>query len=1212
MDQNKKYRKVLRTTFTKSAKELEELLSAPEGKVRLIVVTLEILKQKYEDLRKVDSDIYQCLLESDESEADLLAEIDGSEVYLRKFTDVNTQAEDFLQKPRDEPGEEVDSMASESSVGSRSGRRKFKLPTLELKKFDGNIRNWLPFWSQFQKIHNDPDIDLNDKVEYLVQCTLMGSRARQLVDSFPVTGDNYGKMVDCLLSRFGRDDLQIEVYVRELLKLVINNTSSGNKRDLSLLYDNLETQLRALETLGTKSDNYAAMLFPLVESCLPSELLRVWQRIPEGPEVAGSQAFINTVGVSTIENRLNNLMHFLKKEVDNEQHISLAVEGFDLPSAANRDVKRPSQKSRITQENFSTAMGLINSEVTTKCLFCQNSHDSTGCFKAQKLTYEQKRNILAQKGACFRCLKIGHQARKCRGHLSCLVCSRSHVSLMCPTLSFNRTKANNLEQKQQDDTVAKVDQALANSSNTNTQVFLQTLRVKMTHLGKSRHVRALIDTGSQKSYILKATAKFLGYQSKGKISPVHELFGGSNLMQNHDCYDVELNHDTYSCTFEALDQAVICNSVSSIFDGPWTEELRKLNIEISDSYDSTPIELLIGSDIAGKLYTGRRHILNCNLVAIETLLGWTLMEKIPVETHSNLSMISLSLFVNNAPIANLWELDVLGINDPMERKTRDETALAAKKLFLETISVDTDGRYEVRLPWLEGHPALPSNYHLAKSRLDNTVKKITKDGYFEAYDQVFQEWLNDNIIEEVVEEQRNQEAHYLPHRPVIKPSSITTKIRPVFDASAREKDSPSLNQCLEKGVNLIELIPAILLRFRQQKFGVTSDISKAFLQISVHPKDRDFLRFLWYDKENNLKVFRHRRVVFGINSSPFLLGASLKYHLSKLVDEYDSKASFTTDTVKKLSNSFYVDNCVTSVASEIELKTFIKEANMIMAKGKFDLRGWEFTHQVQNDSFNIFTVVLGIKWNKLDDTLSINQDDEDIEQILSKSVTKRLMLSQAQRIFDPIGYSCPVTILPKLWLQKTWEKQLGWDTPVDEELETLFRSWIKQLSYLNAIKIPRWINAGTEEVKHWTFHTFCDASKEASSAVVFLRGIRDGRVFVHLLAAKSRVAPIKKLSIPRLELMAAVIGVRPYTTVKESLNIEMESFFWSDSTTVLSWIRRPEEWSTFVWNRVSEIRKLSHGENWHHVPGRLNPADLPSRGCLAKQLLESRWWEGPQ
>ncbi|XP_031337212.1 uncharacterized protein LOC116166396 [Photinus pyralis] len=522
----------------------------------------------------------------------------------------------------------------------------------------------------------------------------------------------------------------------------------------------------------------------------------------------------------------------------------------------------------------------------------------------------------------------------------------------------------------------------------------------------------------------------------------------------------------------------------------------------------------------------------------------------------------------------------------------------------------SDGRYEVRLPWLEGHPALPSNYYMAKRRLDNTMKKIIKDGYFEAYDQVFKDWLTDNIIEEVLEDQVNKSAHYL--RPVIKPNSTTTKIRPVFDASAREKDNPSLNQCLEKGVNLIELIPAILLRFRQQRLGVISDISKAFLQISIHSEDRDFLRFLWYDKENNLKVFRHRRVVFGITSSPFLLGASLEYHLSKFVKEYDSKYAFAKETAKKLSNSFYVDNCVTSVSNERELETFIKEAIIIMTEGKFDLRGWEYTHQVQEDASNAYAVVLGVKWDKLNDTLSINHDDEDIKSLLSKPVTRRLMLSQAQRVFDPIGYSCPVTLLPKLWLQKTWKKQMRWDDKVDDELETRFRIWVQELSYLYAIKIPRWIYAGTEEAEHWTLHTFCDASKEAFSAVVFLRGIRNGCVFVHLLAAKSRVAPLKNLSIPRLELMAAVIGVRLYTTVKESLYMEMEPFFWSDSTTVLSWVRRPEEWSTFVWNRVSEIRKLSCSENWHHVPGKLNPADLPSRGCSAKQLLESKWWEGPQ
>ncbi|XP_023310053.1 uncharacterized protein LOC108904648 [Anoplophora glabripennis] len=586
------------------------------------------------------------------------------------------------------------------------------------------------------------------------------------------------------------------------------------------------------------------------------------------------------------------------------------------------------------------------------------------------------------------------------------------------------------------------------------------------------------------------------------------------------------------------------------------------------------------------------------------------MGKIPLEKPQSLSMISVSLFVNNASITNLWELDVLGINDPAERMTREETALAAKEFFLETITIDVDGRYEVRLPWLEGHPALPSNYQMAKKRLENTVKKVINDGYFEAYDQVFRDWLYENIIEEVFEIQPTKVAHYLPHRQVIKPSSAITKIKPVFDASARERDSPSLNQCLEKGLNLIELISGILLRFRRQRIGVVSDIRKAFLQISIHEADRDFLRFLWSDSEGKQIVYRHRRVVFGINSSPFLLGATIEYHLSKMLKESDSKP-FSKDTIMKLSDGFYVDNCVTSVANDKELRTFVEEASIVMAEGKFDLRGWVHTYQVQDGNLDISTSVLGMKWNKENDTLSLNQDDNTTEQFENKLVTKRFMLSQAQRVFDPIGYTCPTTLIPKLLLQKTWEKQLTWDTPVDPIIETHFRMWMKELPYLSAIRIPRWIHAGSAEADQWALHTFCDASKEAFAVVVFLRGVQNGEVFVHLLAAKAKVAPLKTWSISRLELMAAIIAVRLYTMCRKNLNSELESFFWSDSTTVLSWIRRPEEWSTFVWNRVKEIRTASSDKNWHHVPGTLNPADLPSRGCSAKQLLESTWWEGP-
>jgi len=119
-------------------------------------------------------------------------------------------------------------------------------------------------------------------------------------------------------------------------------------------------------------------------------------------------------------------------------------------------------------------------------------------------------------------------------------------------------------------------------------------------------------------------------------------------------------------------------------------------------------------------------------------------------------------------------------------------------------------------------------------------------------------------------------------------NSVTTKIRPVFDASSHEKDTPSLNDCLEKGPNLIEQIPALLMRFRENKMGVVADTEKAFLQISVHPKDRNFLKFLWIDVSGQEIVYQHQRVVFSVNSNPFLLGTTLDLHLSRSLDKFDA------------------------------------------------------------------------------------------------------------------------------------------------------------------------------------------------------------------------------------------------------------------------------------------------------------------------------------
>lgn len=191
------------------------------------------------------------------------------------------------------------------------------------------------------------------------------------------------------------------------------------------------------------------------------------------------------------------------------------------------------------------------------------------------------------------------------------------------------------------------------------------------------------------------------------------------------------------------------------------------------------------------------------------------------------------------------------------------------------------------------------------------------------------------LLKESPDDEINNLGHYLPHCPVVKMNS-TTKIRPVFDASACKKGYPSLNLCLERGPNLIELVPSSLNKFREGEIGLVSDIKKAFLQIIVNKMDRDFLRFFWVIN-NEIVILRHCRVVFGLACSPFLLAATIELHLSTFLKNTNENRK----SAEKLKESFYVDNCVTSVDSQEELKTFVSKATSIMKTGGFELRGWE-------------------------------------------------------------------------------------------------------------------------------------------------------------------------------------------------------------------------------------------------------------------------------
>ncbi|GFV05383.1 DUF1758 domain-containing protein [Trichonephila clavipes] len=494
-----------------------------------------------------------------------------------------------------------------SSVVARSF---FSISSLVRPVASGEAKDFLAFWSQFQKIHNDKSIAEEDKRQYLLQSMEPKSKAVRLVLSFPATAENYPKAMDQLKERFGREDLLVQIYVRELLNLVMKNAVSGRtKTDLSTLYDELEGKLRSLESLGRTQEKYGDFLIPLVESCLPEEILMAWERKR------------NTETDAKGSRTLEHLVTFLRLEVQGEEMVQLAKSGFGTPIR-----KRDSPTERVKPTELMTASALTISEKSS---------------------------------------------------------------------------------------------------------------------GK-RKVRVLIDTACENSYISESVTSILKSTPLREETIIPSLFGGNETKpKHHSVFSIEVSDlkRSYACSFEVLSEKKTCGFISKIEDKRILNELKNKEIILTDlNCKETEIGLLIGADNIGKLLTGNLIEFDSGLTAIETKLGWT----------------------------------VIGINK---------------------MKILPDGRYEVKLPWKCNSENLSSNKELTRKRHLRMMNKLRNSKFFDDYKSVFRQWEDLNIIERVPEVELNNECHYLPHRPVVKLDSATTKIRPVFDASAREKGKPSLNDC---------------------------------------------------------------------------------------------------------------------------------------------------------------------------------------------------------------------------------------------------------------------------------------------------------------------------------------------------------------------------------------------------------------------------------
>lgn len=500
----------------------------------------------------------------------------------------------------------------------------------------------------------------------------------------------------------------------------------------------------------------------------------------------------------------------------------------------------------------------------------------------------------------------------------------------------------------------------------------------------------------------------------------------------------------------------------------------------------------------------------------------------------------------------------MGIRDEdTQLLTPDE--VRASKLAEETLHQLEDNRYEMGIPWKANEPRFTSNYEQAISRLESLERSLRKKGVeiSTSYNNIVEEYLEKGYVRKVPST-ADKDQWFLPHFPVIRNDKATTKVRIVFDTAAKH-EGKCLDDAVLTGPKLQRELVDVLYRFRRAPVALSGDISQMFLQVGLRQQDRAYHRFLWrnLDDKKNPEVYEFLRLPFGNASSLFCAQYVLQTHV-KAFSEEKRNASETID------NSIYVDDVLDSCETVKEACSLRHDLSEVLSVAGFKLRKWlsnepsvvaevPIEDRAQGveigDGENLPTQkTLGVTWNAETDTFNFQ-----VKLPTNSPPTKRNVLSCIASLFDPLQFLSPFTVRARLLMQEMCAAGVDWDDVLPEKLETKWNNWLSELLKIQTISFPRCLRLS--QPTDIQLHVFSDASRAAYAAVAYLScKYPDHPPTSRLVGSKCRVSPVKAMTIPRLELMGAVVATRLAKNLIRVLKVK-SVIFWVDSTNVLYWVR---------------------------------------------------------